>query len=89
MRPQEHWKAPSPEALQKRCDEWNAAHPIGSEVWYHPVISDEHCLPYPTRIAASVLSGHTCVVFLDGKAGCVALDAITDSPNQRRPTRAK
>ena len=30
---------------------------------------------FTTRTGASVLSGHTCVVWLNGKSGCVTVDA--------------
>ena len=73
-------KAPNLAKLTRRCLLWNTGHPIGCEVWYHPVIGEPGCAKYKTRTKATVLSGHTCVVWLDGKSGCVALDALTDSP---------
>jgi hypothetical protein len=70
--------------LQAQCDEWNRTHPMGCDVWYHPVIGEPGCSKYPTReMAAYVLGGHTAVVFLEGKSGCVALDALTDEETKR------
>jgi hypothetical protein len=67
----------------RQCNEWNAKHPEGSHVFYHPVIGEPGSMEYQTRGEAFVLSGLTAVVFLIGKAGCVALDALTDTPTRR------
>ena len=61
--------------LDKQVAVWNQTVPIGSEVEYHPVIGETAHRVTKTRSAAFVLSGHTACVFLEGKAGCVALDA--------------
>jgi hypothetical protein len=57
------------------CKEWNEKNPVGTWVKYHPVIGDSSFQSYQTRSQAIVLSGHTAVVWLDGMAGCVALEA--------------
>jgi hypothetical protein len=61
--------------LDRQVADWNLTVPIGSEVEYHPVIGEPAYRTGKTRSAAFVLSGHTACVFLEGVAGCVALDA--------------
>jgi hypothetical protein len=59
---------------QAQCDAWNAAVKVGDEVEYRSYPEAEPRL-FRTRTAAEVLSGHTTVVWLAGKAGCVWIDA--------------
>lgn len=67
--------------LQRRVDEWNARHPIGTSVRYWPLVSEpDNYTDTVTRSVAEVLSGHTAVVWLAGKAGCVALDHCAALP---------
>jgi hypothetical protein len=66
--------------LEARCASWNARYPPGTPVWYSPVIGEPPTQLFATRGPAYVLSGHTAVIFLEGKAGCVALDALTVDP---------
>lgn len=61
--------------LERQARDWNERHVVGSEVRYHPVIDNPEYRVRKTRSAAFVLSGHTACVFLEGEAGCVALDA--------------
>lgn len=61
--------------LERECQEWNAKHAIGTVVKYFPIIGGDFC-EHSTRSEASVLSGHTAVIWLDGVSGCVALDAV-------------
>jgi hypothetical protein len=61
--------------LQAVCDQWNKAHPVGTEVYFYPIIGGSAMRARKTRSEAYVLSGHTAVVFLDGESGCVALEA--------------
>lgn len=63
--------------LQAEVDRWNANVPIGTKVEYVEFKDDKNPKLYTTRTAAEVLSGHTPVVWLNGKAGCVALDHCT------------
>lgn len=63
--------------LQKQCDEWNRANPIGVEVEFYPVIRGDNFRLRKTRSEAYVLSGHTAVLFLEGESGCVALEACS------------
>lgn len=72
---------------QTACARFNEALPVGSRVLYFPVLpaADE---PHPrtpplatvTRSEAYVLSGHSAVVMLQGKAGCVAVDHLWPAP---------
>lgn len=52
---------------------------VGQEVDYR---SDPHADPvrFKTRCHAEVLSGHTAVVWLEGKSGCVSLESLTPVP---------
>jgi hypothetical protein len=61
---------------QAACKDWNEKNPVGTWVKYHPVSGDYKFESYQTRSRAVVLSGHTAVLWLDGMAGCVALEAL-------------
>jgi hypothetical protein len=60
---------------RKLVADWNAKHPIGTEVCFHPVIGRSECRAGKTTSLAWVLSGHTAVVFLSSERGCVAIEA--------------
>jgi hypothetical protein len=79
---------PDATALQAQVDAFNATHAVGSDVWYHPVIGEPQCAKWQTSTLATVLSGHTAVVWLDGFRGCVALDALTDESFPSKSTEA-
>ena len=66
--------------LMLQAKRWNEAHPVGTEVLYHPVIGGTEARRRRTRSEAFVLSGHTVCVFLEDETGCVALDACTEAP---------
>lgn len=57
---------------QKEVDAWNARVSIGDTVEYvdHPGAPTEK---FTTASAAEALSGHTAVVWLNGKSGCVCV----------------
>jgi hypothetical protein len=59
---------------QKKVDEWNARIKVGDEIHFWPISGEDKREVHKTRTEASVLSGHTAVVWLEGKSGCVALD---------------
>lgn len=69
-------KKKSRRQLDAQASKWNEKHPIGTKVNFHPLIGRPESRPGVTRSAATVLSGHTAVVWLEGEAGCVALDAL-------------
>jgi hypothetical protein len=58
---------------------WNTAVSVGQWVDYR---SDPYAEPqrFKTRCRAEVLSGHTAVVWLEGKSGCVTLESLTVVP---------
>jgi len=58
---------------QQEVDEWNAAVQLGDSVEYSEVVGISVPQVFTTRTPASVLSGHTAVVWLDRKPGCVCL----------------
>ena len=59
---------------QKKVEAWNTRVQVGDMVEYrgHPGAEPK---TFKTRTAAELLSGHTAVVWLEGKSGCVAVDA--------------
>jgi hypothetical protein len=57
------------------ADTWNHQVAVGALVTYRK--DDGKLLTTRTRSEASVLGGHTAVVWIEGKAGCVALDRVT------------
>jgi hypothetical protein len=66
------------EQLQAVCDAWNRANARGAPVWYRD--DNGQMMATATRDEAFVLSGHTAVIFVDGKSGCVALERVTVRP---------
>lgn len=62
--------------LQAECDRFNESYPVGTEVLLKKDFVDE---PVRTRTwsEASVLSGHSAVVWLEGVSGCYLLDRVT------------
>lgn len=62
------------EQLQKQCDDWNAKYPVGRAVMVEK--DDGSIYTTRTRSRASVLSGHTAVIFVDGISGCYLLDRV-------------
>lgn len=62
--------------LEKQVREFNENCPVGTDVFYHPVIGRPACEQTKVRHPAYVLSGHTAVCFVEGVSGCVALDAL-------------
>ena len=63
-------KRPDP---QKEVEKFNAKVKVGDEVEYSEVIGLGEVKRYVTATPAEVLSGHTAVVWLKGKSGCVAV----------------
>ncbi len=57
---------------QSEVDAWNAQVSVGDTVEYidYPGAQPQ---TFKTRTAAAVLSGHTAVVWLEGKSGCVCV----------------
>lgn len=70
-------KRPTLAQLQKQCDEWNATHEVGSTVSYEEIKGEGETHRAPSYSEAQVLSGHSAVIWLEGKRGCVHLDHCT------------
>lgn len=62
--------------LQRNCDAFNKQHPVGSPIAYSAIIGGPVTLTTTVRSPAYVMSGHSAVTFIEGKSGCVALDAL-------------
>jgi len=58
--------------LQAEVDRFNSTVPLGGAVDYYE-ISGAPLQRYRTRTEAQILSGHTAVVWLEGKTGCVCV----------------
>ena len=56
---------------------FNAAVKVGQRVRYQSIKGEGPSIEYKTRTPAEVLSGHTAVVWLEGKSGCVAVSHCT------------
>jgi hypothetical protein len=66
----------------KEVARWNANVAVGDLVEYRSYPEAEP-QTFRTRTPAEVLSGHTAVVWLEGKSGCVAIDACRHSHQNR------
>ena len=62
---------------QKEVDAWNARVKVGDTISYVEVKGLTEPQTFKTKSEAEVLSGHTAVVWLEGKRGCVAVDHCT------------
>lgn len=73
-------------AMEMQVEAFNERHPVGQRV---AVILDNRERKYTTtRSPASVLSGHSAVVWLDGMSGCYMLDRVIpldDGPPAPKP----
>lgn len=58
------------------AERWNAAHPIGTRVRYWTGLREGDGVESVTRSRASVLGGHTVVVWVDGQGACIALSHV-------------
>ncbi|MER6191815.1 hypothetical protein [Streptomyces cyaneofuscatus] len=71
----------TPEPPEVTVDRWNAQYPVGTPVTAHPGFRPETDpkgtqLITRTRSAASVLSGHTAVVWVEGHSSCIKLTHV-------------
>ncbi|HAR44668.1 MAG TPA: hypothetical protein DCS05_00440 [Nitrospiraceae bacterium] len=62
--------------MQKQCDVFNAACPVGGAVTVKLDGVDEPMVT-TTRSEAQILSGHSAVIWLVGVSGCYLLDRVT------------
>lgn len=65
---------PTTKQHYQKVETWNKLVPVGAKVSYRK--DDGHNIKTRTRSEASMLSGHTPVVWLDGVSGCVLLDRV-------------
>lgn len=73
--------------LQDEVDRFNAVHPIGQSVSVK--LDNGERRVTTTRSEASILSGHSAVIWLDGISGCYALDRVTPLPMSEPPARPR
>ncbi|MFF2475142.1 hypothetical protein [Streptomyces sp. NPDC058066] len=70
--------------LHRQIAEFNAAYPVGSPVTAYPGCrpedGDDERIETVTRSRASVLGGHTAVVWVAGHSACIALSHIDIRP---------
>ena len=66
------------ESLQSTVDRFNVRYPVGTLVRYWKGAGGEHNSSGVTRTVtrASVLSGHTPVVWVEGETGCISLTQV-------------
>jgi hypothetical protein len=69
------------------ADNWNRTVRVGDLVEYrgYPEAKPQR---FQTRTVAQVLMGHTAVVWLDGKAGCVTVEACKPVPQEHEEQTA-
>ncbi|NAQ13485.1 hypothetical protein PscP89CL_04250 [Pseudomonas syringae] len=67
-------KRPTAAQLQKRVDNWNAKHPVGTLVSFENIIGRGETHRGASSGEAYVVGGHTAVIFLEGKSGFVDLE---------------
>lgn len=58
-------------AAEKEAAAWNARYPVGTCVRYYPALGSPEYRERVTTTTASVLGGHSAVVFLEGERGCI------------------
>lgn len=63
-------------AAQERVAAFNAQCTVGTKVRYHHVIGQTEFTEHATRSEALVLESGQAVVWVAGRAGCVALEAV-------------
>lgn len=68
-------KAPNPRDEQHKCDQWNRANKIGQPVRIR--LDSGQVLDTATRSEATMLGGHTAVIWVHDVAGAYALDRVT------------
>ncbi len=70
-------KRPTVVQLQRQCDKWNRANKVGTLVSYESIIGEGETHRGESASEAQILSGHSAVIWLEGKSGCVMLDHCT------------
>lgn len=65
-----------PERPATTVARWNKAHPVGTPVRVWTGFREGDGTQTRTRSAASVLGGHTAVVWVEGHGACIALTHV-------------
>lgn len=60
----------------KVVDSWNDANPVGTPVRYWAGLREGDGVESATRSKASLLGGHTPVVWVEGRPDCIALTHV-------------
>ena len=63
---------PNIKKLEQEVAAFNRRFSVGDPVDYYEVVESGEVQRLTTRSDAQILSGHTAVVWLNGKSGCVA-----------------
>ncbi|MGW2213263.1 hypothetical protein [Streptomyces sp. NPDC001781] len=69
-----------PRGEARRAEAWNATYPEGTPVRYWTGAREGAGVKGRTRSAASVLGGHTAVVWVTGHGACIALTHVQPIP---------
>ena len=73
-------KRPSLKEQQLQVENWNLKHAVGTEVTIK--MDSGEIRTTKTRSEASMLSGHTAVISVEGISGCYLLSRVTAKVNQ-------
>lgn len=76
-------KRPTLAQLEKQCADWNATNEVGTTVSFEEIVGKGETFRGKSSSEAQVLSGHSAVIWLEGKRGCVDLGhctAVADEP---------
>ena len=71
---------------RQSADAWNAENPVGTSVRYWTGLREGEGVHANTRTEASVLGGHTAVVWVDGEGAFIALthvERVDGEPSDR------
>lgn len=70
-------KRPTAAQLQKQVDAWNAKNPEGTLVSFEEIRGRGETHRGKSTSEAYVMGGHSAVIHLEGKRGCVSLEHCT------------
>lgn len=61
---------------QQLVEDWNQKYPLGTPVRYWTGVREGEGKEGKTRTEASLLSGHSAVVWVTGQPGCISLSHV-------------
>lgn len=70
-------KRPTAAQLQQQCDKWNVANQVGTTVSFEELVGRGETFRGKSASEAQVMGGHSAVIWLEGKSGCVDLGHCT------------